>query len=308
MLIDDRTDEPPKAHYAARVNRAIDYVTAHLHEPVRLDDVARVASFSPFHFHRVFRSLVGETLNQFVRRLRLERALRMMAHGGGATLTQVALACGFASSSDFTRAFRDRYGVPPSAFDLDTWRERRRDELEERVNESDGYRLSPRLEPGENPDGFEARVRDLPERRVAYIRVLDPFGSHGVVRAVETLLAWADERGLADGQWLGYMWEDPEVVPLADCRYDVAVTVGDAEIRRDEMSTHVFPPMRVAEVEVRGGLELEQRALDWLFRTWLPASGYVPADQPCFEAWFGRPFAHGMHHFELAAHLPIVRG
>lgn len=66
--------------------------------------------------------------------------------------------------------------------------------------------------------------------------------------------------------------------------------------------------MTVAEVEIRGPIDLEQRALDWLFGTWLPSSGYVPADLPAFEAWVGRPFAHGLEHVELLAQLPVARG
>jgi AraC family transcriptional regulator len=48
--------------YLERVNLAIDYVAAHLDEPLRLADVSRAAMFSPFHFHRVFQALAGETL------------------------------------------------------------------------------------------------------------------------------------------------------------------------------------------------------------------------------------------------------
>ncbi len=307
MLIDDRTAEPANVGYAARVNRAIDHIVNHLDEPLRLEDVAEVAYFSPFHFHRVFRTLVGETLNQFVKRLRLERALFLMSHAPKRSLTEIALACGFSSSSDFTRCFKQRYGVPPSVFDLQTWRDNKRGDLEGRVNESERHHLSSRLEPGENPDGFKVTLRDLPERRVAYVRVLNPFGSHGVLEAYERLLAWAEARGAADGQWLGYMWEDPEIVALEDCRYDVAVVVDDV-VPHGEVGSLVFPAMRVAEVEVRGTIDLEQRAIDWLFRTWLPQSGYVPDEQPCFEAWFGRPFAHGYEHFELAGQLPVTRG
>ena len=51
-----------KVEYVDRVNRAIDYVTKNLAEPLTLDDVARVACFSSFHFHRIFRSLMGERL------------------------------------------------------------------------------------------------------------------------------------------------------------------------------------------------------------------------------------------------------
>jgi AraC family transcriptional regulator len=96
--------------YVARVNRAIDYITANLDRRLRLEDVARAACFSPYHFHRIFRALMGETLAAFVKRVRLERAVYLLSHRDGARLTDVALACGFSSSSDFSRSFRDCYG------------------------------------------------------------------------------------------------------------------------------------------------------------------------------------------------------
>jgi AraC family transcriptional regulator len=63
--------------------------------------------------------------------------------------------------------------------------------------------------------------------------------------------------------------------------------------------------MRVAEVVLSGGIDLEVRAIDWLYKTWLPRSGFVPDDQPAFEAWIGRPFAHGTEHFTIACQLPV---
>ncbi len=285
--------------YVDRVNRAIDHVVRNLAAPMKLEDVARAAHFSPFHFHRIFKTLTGETLNQFVKRVRLERALYLMSHRDDPSLTDVALACGFSSSSDFSRSFKQRYGVPPRAFDVRAHRDARRSDFEEQ------FRL-PRLPPGENPDGFEARLRDYPERHVAYIRVLQPFEGTAVVEACRRLVQWATARGCDQGEWLGYMWEDPEIVPLEKCRYDVAITLPEA-IRTDgEIGCQTFPAMKVAEVEVKGDIELEQRAIDWLFGTWLPKSRWAPADQPAFEAWNGKPFEHGMTHFELRAQLPVV--
>ena len=234
-----------------------------------------------------------------------ERALTIMAHQPTRSLTEVALASGFSSSSDFSRSFKQRYGLPPSAFDIETYRERNREQLQAVVS-SAGYRVD-HLPPGENPDGFAVRLRDLPARTVAYIRVLRPFEGTGVFDAATRLVAWAEARGAADGQWLGYMWDDPEIVALEDCRYDVGVVADDAR-PEGEVGVIAVPPMVVAEVEVRGGLDLEQRAIDWLWGTWLPRSGYVPTDQPAFEAWTGRPFAHGTEHFELDVHLPVRRG
>jgi AraC family transcriptional regulator len=292
--------------YVKRINRAIDYIVQNLDQPLKLEIIARAACFSPFHFHRIFRAMVGETLNQFIKRLRLERALWILSHQPARTLTEISLACGFSSQSDFSRSFKERYGVPPSGFDVDALRAQRREDL---VEASFAPEARPRLrEPGnDNPDGFSVQLKELPARTVAYIRVLDPYRPNVVARAARRLVAWAEQHHLADGRWLGYQWEDPEIVALKDCRYDVAVEVPDVK-PSGEIGRFDFPPMLVAQVEVRGSLELELRALDWLIGAWLPNSGYVPTDQPFFEAWNGRPFQHGEEYFELFVEIPVEKG
>ncbi len=310
MRIEPEPTRDPSLHYIERVNLAIDHIVQNLDQPLNLESIAAVTYFSPHHFHRIFRAIVGETLTQFIKRLRLERALRLLAHGRPDSLADVAAQCGFSSLSDFSRSFKQRYGVPPSAFDLDTFRKSRREDLDALVAPSaEANQRIYRLPPGENPDGFKVALRNLPARSVAYIRVLDPYRPDVVLDASRRLEAWADERGFGDGRWLGYMWEDPEIVALKDCRYDVAVELPDPDaVEFDgEVGRFDFPPMLVAQIEMRGPIEMEMRALDWIYRTWLPTSPYVPADLPGFEVWMGRPFAHGVEHFELYLQIPVVR-
>ena len=301
-----KTRAATPAAYVERVNLAIDHVVTNLRKPLRLESVAKAAMLSPFHFHRVFQAMTGETLADFVKRLRLEKALSVMAHGRPPSLTRLALECGFSSSSDFSRCFKQRFGVPPRAFDIGAWQAAHRAELESRTYGTAERLHLRKLPPGTNPDGFKVRIRDLPARTVAYICVSNPYKGDAVVQAVERLMAWADKHGLGNGQWLGYQWENPELVAMEKCRYYVAVEA-ERFTPTGEIGRFRFPPMAVAQVEVRGTLDLELRALQWLFGTWLPRSGYVPDDHPCFEAWIGRPFAHGMEHFELYAHLPVKR-
>ena len=259
---------------------------------------------SPFHFHRVFQALLGETPGDFVKRLRLERALGMMAHARPESLTSIALACGFASSSDFSRAFRQRFGVPPSLFDMHSWRKAHADALAATIpGEIDRRRLRS-LPPRHNPDQFRVRIRDLPARTVAYIRVARPYEGDAVIKAVERLMSWAERHGCADSQWLGYQWDNPEITSLKDCRYYVAVVAEDF-VPKGEIGRYHFPSMVIGEVEIRGDLNLELRALQWFYGSWLPRSRFVPDDQPSFEAWIGRPFAHGFETFALRAQVPI---
>src|SRR3954465_12819694 len=101
--------------YTAGINRVMDHIDAHLDETLDLEARAGVARFSPFHFHRVFQALTGETLAERVRRRRLEVAAGRLLTRANATALQIALEVGFNSAEVFTRAFRAYFGVTPSA-------------------------------------------------------------------------------------------------------------------------------------------------------------------------------------------------
>jgi AraC family transcriptional regulator len=182
-----------------RVNRAVDHIVGHLDEPLRLRDLARVALLSPFHFHRVFQAILGSTPADFVRRLRLERALGFLARPRPPSLTAIALTCGFSSSSDFSRCFKRRFGVAPRSFNVGAWRRAQGAELEAMVEQFAARPHVVRLPPRHNPDAFRVRIRELPARTVAYIRVDRPYQGDRALKAVRRLMAWAERRGLADG-------------------------------------------------------------------------------------------------------------
>ncbi len=307
MLTNRKTRATTPPTYVQCVNLAIDYVVSHLGESLRLEEVSRAALLSPFHFHRVFRALVGMTLADFIKQRRFSKALFLMAHSRKQSLTQIALASGFSSSSDFSRCFKQRFGVPPGVFDIDQWREAHQAELLATLPTSAADLHIDHLPGRHNPDLFKVRIRNLPARTVAYIRVRNPYRGDAVAKAAARLVAWAERHSLADGQWLGYQWDNPEILALQDCQYHVAVEAGSF-VPKGEIGRFRFPPMEIAEVEIRGGLDLELRALQWLFGTWLPRSRYAPDDHPCFEAWIGRPFASGVEYFELYVQLPVRRG
>jgi AraC family transcriptional regulator len=235
--------------------------------------------------------------------LRLEKSMYLMSFGKHKSLTTIALDSGFSSSSDFTRCFKLRYGVAPSKFDLAKWIAEHGKRIEAAAAESP-FRLEKNRSRA-NPDQFRVHVRELPRRMVAYVRVSNPYQGDGVVQAAKRLMAWADARQVAHGRWLGYQFESPKVTPLEFCHYCVAVEVETEFEPKGEIGLYRFPAMLVAEVEMKGGIDLEIRLLQWLYGSWLPRSKYVPADQPCFEAWLGQPFEHGLEHFELNIHLPI---
>lgn len=297
--------------YRERVNRAVDLIRRDLEHPLPLDVVAQAACFSPFHFHRVFQSLIGESPGEFVKRLRLERALTLMwqenwTRRRQSSLTDIAFACGFGSSSDFSRCFRQHFGVAPSRFDLVAFLSHRRQVWQRAIPDPKARHFPDRCQAEQNADRFEVRLRHLPARSVAYVRVHDPLREGASFHAANRLMAWAERHGLSDGEWLCCMWDKADITAHEKWCYDVGLVVPE-ETPRGEVNRIEFPAMEVAEIEFQGGIELEVCLLDWLLGTWLPSSGFFLSDQPTLEAWVGRPFAHGTRHFEYRNQLPVVR-
>jgi AraC family transcriptional regulator len=98
--------------YGRRIARAIALIAA---DPARnpgLEELAAAAAFSPYHFHRIYREVTGETPAETLHRERLSRAAALLVRGGQ-PVAAVAKACGYGSAAAFTRAFRAAYGIPP---------------------------------------------------------------------------------------------------------------------------------------------------------------------------------------------------
>jgi len=95
-----------------RLRRVLDYMHGNLETQIGLDDLARVAHLSPFHFHRMFRGRLGMPPHRYLSTLRLERAKALLALGRQ-PIAEVSLACCFSSQSNFTRAFHRATGATP---------------------------------------------------------------------------------------------------------------------------------------------------------------------------------------------------
>lgn len=98
-----------------RLRRVVDYIDARLAEPIRIADLAELASLSPGYFHRAFRQSTGQTPLEFINQRRVQRAIQYL-HRDDASLAAIALQVGFVSPSHFARTFRQITGLNPSAY------------------------------------------------------------------------------------------------------------------------------------------------------------------------------------------------
>ena len=288
-----------RLEYEKRVNRAVDHVRAHLGEPLTLAGLARVAAFSPFHFHRVFRALRGETLSAYVQRQRIERAAGLLAASPRASVLDVALDHGFASAATFARAFRAHFGMSATQWrrgGAERWRAQNR-------KLGKAARPRPRHTPAMAPE-----LRTLPDRRVAYMRHVGPYGTHGIPALWSRLRGWMATRNLplAATIRLGVSYDDAGITEPARCAYDACVVVptdfaADARVNLGEIAGG-----RYALAPFRGTAHEIEEAWERVFADWLPASGFQPDDRPSIEIYRGAPWSDGAPgSFQCELALPL---
>ncbi|HHQ4713155.1 TPA: helix-turn-helix transcriptional regulator [Aeromonas veronii] len=175
--------------YRKPVFKAMDYISHHLDDNPGLDEVAAAAAISTFHFHRIFKTMVGETIAGFTRRLRMERAARRLLASPQSDITTLALAAGFSSSQNFAKAFRLHFAMSPSEY-----RQQQGGNWKSKIGNDplpfdtyDGLVMHPVTE---HPGLLQgASVRQMPARRVAYMRRLGPYGKETCEQAHRDLLA-----------------------------------------------------------------------------------------------------------------------
>jgi AraC family transcriptional regulator len=287
--------------YTQRINRVIDYLRRNLHRRVKLEELAQVACFSEFHFHRIFGAVSGETLKSFTNRVRLEKAARLLRYSSR-KLTDIALECGFPSSATFSRAFRSGYDTSPSQFRKSGAIKKRKICKELFPEEEYGVAMSA----GEKRAAFPVRLIDIPERNVAYMRITNAFELDRALAAFKTVIEWAKAQGIfAQGILFGMTVDDPHVTPKHLYRYEVCLASSSPFECMEGMSQLKMPAMRYAAIRVSGDIHKIATAWDYLYRDWLISSPYEPEHAPALEVFLDKERATDWSHFELELCLPV---
>jgi AraC family transcriptional regulator len=280
-----------RAEYLGRVNRVLDHIDRNLAEPLHLEQLARVAAFSPFHFHRVFQAMMGESLYECISRLRLERAAVLLAYNPRTPVTTIALECGFSTSANFARAFKLRFGQSATEY-------RRANSKISQANRNPGKAAPPpdgqsrivMTEDGRCRDAgakMVVELRTLPAWRVAYVRHHGSYYAQGLFDAWDQLSRWAVGRGLWSpaAMFVGIAHDHPSVTPEDRCRYDACLVVDAAVQPEGLVGVTDLPGGPYAVWDTVRAPDQIGSGWDELFRDWLPDSGYQPDARPTLELY-----------------------
>jgi AraC family transcriptional regulator len=257
--------------YAERIDRVLKHVAEDIDRRHSLDDLAEVACFSPFHFHRIYRGVTGETVEETVRRLRMHRAAYEL-NATALAMERVARRAGYGSGAAFSRAFKLQHGVAPSSY--------------RRTRGAMAARPDRKRE--------DLIMYDVEIGRTGAISLagLDHRGDYNAIGGTfDRLSAIAAAKGLfrPDTRMFGIYFDSPRDVPVARLRSFAGISVPPGFAGDKDLGLQTIAAGAIASLVHKGPYAELHRAYDWLFCDWFPKSGRETADAPPFEEYLNNP-------------------
>ncbi len=286
-------NETTAAAYAERFERVFDYIDQHLGEELTVEQLAAVANFSKFHFHRQFGQYVGVSVARYVQLLRLKQASYRLVFEEQRRIIDIALAAGFENPESFSRAFKSTFGQTPSEFRRQPawqpWVERYRFPTRERMRT------------------MQVTIVDFPETQVA---VYEHRGAPELVNdSAKRFIEWRKSTGLSpvrSSDTFGIAYDDPNTTPPEQFRFDVCGSV-DAPVPANPQGVvnKVIPAGRCAVMRHLGTLDRVGETVYALYRDWLPLSGEELRDFPLFFHYINLIPDVLEHELVTDVHLPL---
>lgn len=280
------TREESIKEYYFRINRSIDYIKANLHGALPLEQLAHQANFSKFHFHRIFKSVTGTALNEFIIQSRMERALFFLINHPTKPIKDIALECGFSDTSTFSRCFKEVKKMSATQ-----WREAYQ---HSKMCKWDSNSCNPpltvesylarklnqmKLMNTDQEKELDIKVVELPELHVAYVRNLDVHihDSATFGKMFELLFSWAGPKGLINfphSQALTVYRSNANVG--GSVQADVCLTVPEGTAGEGLIGTTQISGGLYAVVHKEASLEECFSTWDYIFEVWFEQNGYQP--------------------------------
>ncbi len=274
--------------YQERINLALSFIHDNIDQPLSLDKLAEISHLSAFHFHRLFKTFVGENLNHYVRRLRLERGAFRLRYTRD-PVHEIASQCGYSTVPAFTRAFSQAYGTPPS-----------------------NYRMAPTTPAAqESWSGTAANtsvpaneIVDFPRRKVVYVRRSGRY-DHAAQQAWAALGAYAGSRGLftADSWQVGVTYDSPVITDEDLVRYEACITVDDSVRASGEFGTRYLHAGPYCVFHVTGRYQDLWQAYAAIYGTWVKSFAGRLANAPGLALYRDTHSASPIKHIDIC--IPI---
>lgn len=290
--------------YISKINKVQDFIEKHLEENLKVEQLAEIAAFSEFHFQRIFREIIGESLYSYIKRLRLEKAVFLLQSNPKLTIQEIALTVGFSNQASFAKAVKERYKITASKMrKLDSIE---MSSLKSRISRNGKVSIE---EIAYNIP-MELNVRTIETSRVLYVRHTGAYKGNAdlFMKLFAKLYRYAEGKNLisAETKWFVTYHDFGDLTAEEKLRLSVCMSI-EKEIKE----TNEFGCM-----EIHGGrygvgrfsldAKSYQGAWNYMISKWLPESGYIPDDRVCFEFYPPRENTENEEEHLVEIFIPIT--
>jgi AraC family transcriptional regulator len=307
--------------YKARINRVQDYIEINLDKEFTLDELALASGFSKHHFARLYYSMTGETLFEFIQRLRLEKAATFLLSHPLKPVTEICYDVGFSSPQAFAKGFKKYFNASASEYRKSNTGQTNSNHG--KLKSITGKETDPfsnyYVEYKENSHIWRIKVgneeknvtvKDLNEFTITYVRHMGPYKGDGALfeRLINKLCSWAGPRGIlssADADIVIVYHDNPDITDESKLRTSVGVVSPENTEVSGEIGIMTIPKGRYAIGRFNTKNESFEEAWKWMYASWLPQSGYQPDDKPVFESYPKRENEFGADTFTVDICIPV---
>jgi AraC family transcriptional regulator len=287
-----RTDT--KNSYLESINKAIAYIEHNATSDIQLKDIAIQANLSQYHFHKVFKSLTGDTTKDFLTRLRLEKAALKLKNSKE-DIGQIAFNCGYQNHETFTRAFKDYFRLTPIDY--------RSSIGELTINKQEEYSKA-------NIDLKSLRVqgpaiKTIPDLHLAYIRHTGSYEKVG--SSFQRLMLWAATHLALKLKpiTIGIVHDNPDLTADQHIRFDACVVLSKETKTSGEIGYKKIEGGKFAVFTYKGAYEGFYPVYDYIYNVCIFDNKFDLADKPAFEWYIKSPPFHKPENFVTDFYLPI---
>lgn len=278
--------------YKKAVNKVVDYINLHLHDSLDLSALAKIANISEYHFHRIFKSIMGENAGEYIIRLRLED-IAMRLRINPQSLEEIAARTSYQTKHAVSKAFKKHFGIPPSTFrkqEVDTAR---------LIDEED--RQATELLP---------EVIRIDDKRVVYIRIVDWYGSPESYRnAWKQLGEFGTNSSLLnkDTEWIGLSFDDPTITIPEKCRFYACFTTSEEVKPTGPFGIQTIKGGLYAIFTLKGAYSGLTKLYYNIYMRWLPNSTYSLRSGKSFELYVNHPDRVSEDDILTKIYIPVER-
>lgn len=279
--------------YIRRIHRVQDYIESHLDRSMSLEELAKAAGFSKYHFSRIFQGILHESLAHYVNRIRMENAAFLLAHRKDKNMTEIAYELGFTDSAVFSRAFSNWYHISPSKYRSEYSKKCKETVFISEYNEP--IKKKEWAQPPFKTTG-EIKVTSLEDFQVVYVRHVGTYESlaHEYGKLLEKLFQGAEKQQLllsGFNEVFTMYHDNPEFGENKQYRTSICLKVPEGSMAKED---DILGVMKVEGGSYAvGHFEIGQEdfvdAWDYMYQQWLTGSGYVPRNTIPFEVYLNNP-------------------